>query len=180
MSYGKILLVTSLGTLMSRLFFFSFLSFFFFGGEVGSSLSVCPLGSLVCWLTTWHWFCDSKGFDKTPVSKRITIRVRYGREGIPWLPVACTQALFIFSFRSSLPLALAVNKSPAFFIFHHARSMDFEEKIEGLWTGEGARDSSRAVSRLGFSKVFIVSDPKSAICQVKTTLLNVHCSLMCL
>ena len=32
-------------------------------------------------------------------------------------------------------LALTVNKSPAVFIFYHARSTDFEEKIEGLWTG---------------------------------------------
>ena len=32
--------------------------------------------------------------------------------------------LFFFSF-----------KSPAVFIFYHARSTDFEDKIEGLWTG---------------------------------------------
>ena len=31
-----------------------------------------------------------------------------------------------------LPLALAVRKSPAVFVFYHARSTDFEEKIEGL------------------------------------------------
>ena len=47
--------------------------------------------------------------------------------------------LFFFSFFPLLPhpylLALAVNKSSAVFIFYHARSMDFEEKIEGLWTG---------------------------------------------
>ena len=47
--------------------------------------------------------------------------------------------LFFFSFFSPLPhtypLALAVNKSTAVFIFYHARSMDFEEKIEGLWSG---------------------------------------------
>ena len=30
------------------------------------------------------------------------------------------------------PLPLAVSKSPAVFVFYHARSMDFEEKIEGL------------------------------------------------
>ena len=30
------------------------------------------------------------------------------------------------------PLVLAVNKSPA--VFCRARSTDFEEKIEGLWT----------------------------------------------
>ena len=29
----------------------------------------------------------------------------------------------------------SVNKSTAVFIFYHARSMDFEEKIEGLWSG---------------------------------------------
>ena len=34
------------------------------------------------------------------------------------------------------PLALAVNKSPAVFIFFfHVRLTDFEEKIEGLWVG---------------------------------------------
>ena len=32
------------------------------------------------------------------------------------------------------PLALAVSKSPAVFVFYHARSTDFEEKIEGLLT----------------------------------------------
>ena len=36
--------------------------------------------------------------------------------------------LFFFSFFS-------VNKSPAVFIFYHVRSTDFEEKMEGLWTG---------------------------------------------
>ena len=30
------------------------------------------------------------------------------------------------------PLAMAVNKSPMVFIFYHARSTNFEEKIEGL------------------------------------------------
>ena len=35
---------------------------------------------------------------------------------------------FIFFY----PLVLAVNKSPA--VFCRARSKDFEEKIEGLWT----------------------------------------------
>ena len=43
--------------------------------------------------------------------------------------------LFFFSFFSLLPhtypLALTVNKSPAVFIFYHARSMD----LEGLWSG---------------------------------------------
>ena len=29
----------------------------------------------------------------------------------------------------------AVNKSPRVFVFYHVRSTDFEEKIEGLWTG---------------------------------------------
>ena len=59
--------------------------------------------------------------------------------------------LFFFSFFSLLrhpyPLALAVNKSPAVFIFYHARSMDFEEKIEGLWTGysNGNEDVKKAV-----------------------------------
>ena len=33
------------------------------------------------------------------------------------------------------PLALAVNKTPAVFIFHHTQSTDFEEELEGLWTG---------------------------------------------
>ena len=55
---------------------------------------------------------------------------------------ACTQTLFYFSFRSFFsfssasidPLAMAVNKSQAVFIFYHGRSTDFEEKIEGLWT----------------------------------------------
>ena len=49
--------------------------------------------------------------------------------------------LFFFSFFSKTsasidPLALVVNKSPAVFIFYHGRSTDFEEKIEGLWTGD--------------------------------------------
>ena len=38
----------------------------------------------------------------------------------------------IFSPSLSLPLVLAVNKSPAVFIFYHARSTDLDEKIEGL------------------------------------------------
>ena len=55
--------------------------------------------------------------------------------------------LFFFSFFSKTsasarlfflprpyPLALAVSKSPAVFVFYHARSTDFEEKIEGLLT----------------------------------------------
>ena len=61
--------------------------------------------------------------------------------------LACTQTLFYFSFRSfrkigerpsiffflhPYPLALAVNKSPSVFIFYHARSTVFEEKIEVL------------------------------------------------
>ena len=41
----------------------------------------------------------------------------------------------IFSFPNLKPLSLAVSKSPAVFVFYHARSTDFEEKIEGLWTG---------------------------------------------
>ena len=69
--------------------------------------------------------------------------------------LACTQMLFYFSFRSlhkhqrgrrwrkktvffflhPYPLVLAVNNSPAVFVFYHAGSTDFEEKIEGLWTG---------------------------------------------
>ena len=67
--------------------------------------------------------------------------------------LACTQTLFYFSFRSfrkhrrarekgnlfsssptPTPLVLAVNNSPAVFIFYHARSTNFEEKIEGQWT----------------------------------------------
>lgn len=39
----------------------------------------------------------------------------------------------IFFFLQPCPLALAVNKSPAVFIFYPARSTDFEEKIEGLF-----------------------------------------------
>ena len=66
--------------------------------------------------------------------------------------LACTQTLFYFSFRSFRNigekkysiffsphlyyLVLVVNKSPAVFIFYHpvyhARSTDFEEKMEGL------------------------------------------------
>ena len=69
--------------------------------------------------------------------------------------LACTQMFFYFSFRSfhkhqrgrrsrkktiffflhPYPLVLAVNNSPAVFVFYHAGSTDFEEKIEGLWTG---------------------------------------------
>ena len=33
------------------------------------------------------------------------------------------------------PLALVVNKSPAVYIYYHPRSTDFEEELEGLWTG---------------------------------------------
>ena len=33
------------------------------------------------------------------------------------------------------PLALVVNKSPAVYIYFHPRSTDFEEELEGLWTG---------------------------------------------
>ena len=45
--------------------------------------------------------------------------------------------LFFFSFFSKTsasidPLELAVNKSQAVFIFYHAGSTDFEEKVEGL------------------------------------------------
>ena len=40
----------------------------------------------------------------------------------------------IFYFPHPYSLALAVNNSPA--VFCRARSTDFEEKIEGLWTGE--------------------------------------------
>ena len=35
-------------------------------------------------------------------------------------------------FSHSYPLALVVNKSPGDFIFYHARSTNFEKKIEGL------------------------------------------------
>ena len=38
----------------------------------------------------------------------------------------------IFFFPYPYSLALAVNESPAVSIFYHARSTDFEEKIEGL------------------------------------------------
>ena len=37
----------------------------------------------------------------------------------------------LFFFPHPYPFALAVNESPRF-IFYHARSTDFEEKIEGL------------------------------------------------
>ena len=69
--------------------------------------------------------------------------------------IACTQTLFYFSVRDSIiderarkeskqslliffffphpyPLPLVVSKSPAVFIFYHARSTDLKEKIEGL------------------------------------------------
>ena len=50
-----------------------------------------------------------------------------------WIPSAITSLYtdvvsFFFSFFS-------VSKCPAVFIFYHLRSTDFEEKIEGLWTG---------------------------------------------
>ena len=72
------------------------------------------------------------------------------------LVLSCTHTLFCFSFRffsktwssarerkiknyfllsPPLPLALAVNKFPAGFIFYHARLTDFEEKVRGLWPG---------------------------------------------
>ena len=41
-------------------------------------------------------------------------------------------------FSHPYPLALAINKSPA--VFCRPRSTDFEEKIEGLWTGETSDD----------------------------------------
>ena len=43
-----------------------------------------------------------------------------------------TDVLFFFSFYSETS---ASKKSPAAFIFYHARSTNFEEKIEGLSTG---------------------------------------------
>ena len=50
--------------------------------------------------------------------------------------IACTQTLFYFSFRSfrkhQRERELAVSKSPPVYIFYHARSTDFQEKIESL------------------------------------------------
>ena len=60
-----------------------------------------------------------------------------------WSPVACKQTLFYFSFRSFQKHRRARSRArenergarernlPRF-IFYHARSTDFEEKIEGL------------------------------------------------
>ena len=52
--------------------------------------------------------------------------------------LACTRRGFIFLFvfenfffPHPYPLALTVNKFPTVFIFYHARSTNFEEKIEG-------------------------------------------------
>ena len=82
---------------------------------------------------------------------------------------ACTQTLFCFSFGSfrkhrwarervrsiyffffppPYHPALAVNKSLGVFIFYHARSTDFEEKVEGLWTGQAGvkRDDTKNYS----------------------------------
>ena len=54
---------------------FSFFLFVFFKevGEVGAgefSQSVCPFGLVVCWLTTRHLYCGSKGFDIMGVKPR--------------------------------------------------------------------------------------------------------------
>ena len=65
------------------------------------------------------------------------------------IKLACTQTLFYLfeniveaasevsaRERAHYPFALAVNKSPAVYILSPSpRSTDFEEKIEGLWTG---------------------------------------------
>ena len=40
--------------------------------------------------------------------------------------------IFFFSFFVLFENIAAVNESPGFFIFYHARSTDFEEKTEGL------------------------------------------------
>ena len=57
-----------------------------------------------------------------------------------WMTTPTLACTLFFSFFASTeaklyPLALAVNKSPAVFIFYHTRSTDFEEETEGLWTG---------------------------------------------
>ena len=57
--------------------------------------------------------------------------------------VACTQTLFYFSFRALENIGVRDSKgtptplrwrsiNPPRFIFYHARSTDFEDKIEGL------------------------------------------------
>ena len=50
---------------------------------------------------------------------------------------SCTSPeLWIFtSLYTEVVLFFISFKSPAVFIFYHARSTDFEQKIEGLWTG---------------------------------------------
>ena len=66
---------------------------------------------------------------------------------------------YIFSFPHPYPFALAVNKAPAVFIFYHARSTDFEEKIEGLWTGYflAGKQDSRRHSTTSFSDNVVVA-----------------------
>ena len=58
--------------------------------------------------------------------------------------------LFFFSFfsktsasaSSSSPHPYPLNKFPRGFIFYHASSTDFEEKMEGLWTSYNNRHQS--------------------------------------
>ena len=49
-------------------------------------------------------------------------------------------ALFFFPFFSKTSASEAIN--PLWFIFYHPRSTNFEEKMEGLWTGYLQRDVS--------------------------------------
>ena len=65
-----------------------------------------------------------------------------------------------FFFPHPYPLALAVNKFPAVFIFYHARSTDFEEKMEGLWTGLVFL-ANLFRFKVGFSKLHLISNNKS-------------------
>ena len=95
--------------------------------------------------------------------------------------LACTQMFFYFSFRSfhkhqrgrrsrkktiffflhPYPLVLAVNNSPAVFVFYHAGSTDFEEKIEGLWTGW------RRLSKKGLLSILHLPNPCNTPSQCK-------------
>ena len=66
---------------------------------------------------------------------------------------------YIFFFPHPYPFALAVNKSPAVFIFYHARSTDCGEKIEGLWTGYflAGKNDRRRHSTTSFSDNVVVA-----------------------
>ena len=107
-------------------------------------------------LICWHWNLDSGflslvGFRISQVKfsgipdsifKAKTSRIPESR--IPFMGRTlrrlagsrrCFIFLFVFEnffFPHPYPLALAVNKFPTVFIFYHARTTNFEEKIEGL------------------------------------------------